>query len=86
VVFIRIGTDAAGKQTVATVLGDQPGTCELLGQDGKPIPPGKYRVAVSVGPEGGRDELEGKYGPENSPIEVEVKAGEDLVIDLNNYS
>jgi hypothetical protein len=85
VTFIRLGPTDAGKQISANVLGDEPGGFELLGQDGKPIPPGRYRVAVVVGPEGGRDQLGGKYGPDNSPIEVEVKEGEDLVIDLAKY-
>jgi hypothetical protein len=85
VTFIRLGPDDPGKRIVASNLSDQPGAFELVGQDVKPIPPGRYRVAVHVGPEGGKDQLEGKYGPENSPIEVEVKEGEDLVIDLANY-
>ena len=63
----------------------EPGAFEIVGQDAKPIPPGRYRVAVGLGREGGTDELQGKYGPQNSPIEVEVRPGEDLVIDLNNY-
>jgi hypothetical protein len=85
VVFIRLGPDDAGKRIVASVLADQPGAFELVGQDAKPIPPGRYRVAVGLGREGGTDELQGKYGPENSPIEVEVRPGEGLVIDLADY-
>lgn len=83
--FVRLGPDEAGRRIVTNVLSDQPGAFELTGQDARPISPGRYRVAVRVGPEGGSDELQGKYGPENSPIEVEVKPGEDLVIDLANY-
>ena len=85
VVFVGLGPEGAGKRIVASVLADQPGAFEMVGQDAKPIPPGRYRVAVSLGREGGTDELQGKYGPQNSPIEVEVRPGEDLVIDLNNY-
>jgi hypothetical protein len=85
VVFIRLGPDEAGKRFVASVLADQPGAFELVGQDARPIPPGRYRVSVGLGREGGTDELQGMYGPDNSPIEVEVRPGEDLVIDLNNY-
>ena len=61
------------------------GSFELIGPDAKGIPPGKYRVAVVLAPYGGRDFFKGKYSREKSKIEVEVKEGEDLVIDVANY-
>lgn len=85
VTFIKLGTADAGSETTAIINEEEPGTFELIGDDGKGIVPGKYRVAVSVGPEGGKDALKGKFSKENSKIEVEVKEGEDLVIDLAKY-
>ena len=38
-----------------------------------------------MAPEGGTDHFKGKYSREQSKIEVEVKDGEDLVIDVANY-
>jgi hypothetical protein len=83
VIFIKIGTIDAGTEIAATIK-DESGTFELIGNEGKGIPPGKYRVAVYLGPAGSADELKGKYSRENSKIEVEVKKGEDLIIDLAN--
>jgi hypothetical protein len=83
--FIRIGSDDAPKAIQALLFAEEPGTFELLGQDGKVIPPGRYRVAIFLGPEGGKDALEGKFGRDNSPIEVEIREGEDLTIELANY-
>jgi hypothetical protein len=85
VTFIKLGTADAGSETTALVNEDEPGSFELIGDDGKGIVPGNYRVAIFVGPEGGQDALKGKFSKENSRIEVEVKEGEDLVIDLAKY-
>lgn len=85
VTFIKVGTADAGKEMMANISDEEEGTFELVGPEGKGIPPGKYRVALFLGPEGGEDEFKGKYSRENSPIEVEVEEGKDLVIDLANY-
>jgi hypothetical protein len=85
IVFIKIGTADAGTELSARIMAEPPGTFDLIGAEGKGIPPGKYRVVVILAPFGGQDELKGKYGRDNSKIEVEVKPGEDLIIDLANY-
>lgn len=85
VTFIRIGSVDAGEEIEARIIDATDASFELIGADGKGIPPGKYRVAVVLAPFGGFDYLKGKYSRENSKIEVEVKEGEDLVIDLANY-
>jgi hypothetical protein len=85
VTFIKIGGADAGEEIDAQITDASTGTFELIGPDAKGIPPGKYRVAVMLGPEGGSDALKGKYTREKSKIEVEVKPGEDLVIDLANF-
>ncbi|HSQ56658.1 MAG TPA: hypothetical protein VLM40_13025 [Gemmata sp.] len=85
VTFIKIGGVDAGEETDAQITDAGTGTFELFGADGKGIPPGKYRVAVVLAPVGSADALKGKYSRDNSKIEVEVKEGEDLVIDLASY-
>ena len=85
VTFIRIGSVDAGEEIQAQIIDAAEGSFELIGADAKGIPPGKYRVAVTLAPEGGTDALKGKYSREKSKIEVEVREGEDLVIDVANY-
>lgn len=85
VTFIRVGSVEAGEEIQAQILEAREGSFQLIGADGKGIPPGKYRVSISLGPDGGQDLLKGKYSREKSKIEVDVKEGEDLVIDLAHY-
>ncbi len=66
------------------------GNFEITGADGKGIPPGKYRVAVSagafVGGPGGpssKDPFEGKFGKDNSPIIREIDGKSEIIIDLD---
>jgi hypothetical protein len=66
----------------ATVNAD--GTFEVVGKEGKGIPPGKYRISVEA-PDpypDGPDLLRGKFAPDKTPIVREVGA-EELVIDLD---
>ena len=83
--FIAIGGIDAGKEFLAQMGDEEDGSFELIGPDAKGIPPGKYRVEIFLAPEGGTDQFKGKYSRENSPIEVEIKEGEDLVIELSDY-
>lgn len=85
ITFVRLGSADAGEEIAARIFEAAEGSFELIGADGKGIPPGKYRVTVTVGPEGGADRLKGKYSRDKSKIEVEVKEGQDLVIDVANY-
>jgi hypothetical protein len=85
VIFIKLGTADAGEEIRARILDEPPGTFDLIGAEGKGIPPGRYRVAITLGPFGSADELKGKYSRDNSKIDIEVKPGEDVVIDLANY-
>jgi hypothetical protein len=85
VTFIKIGGVDAGTEYEARITDAANGAFDLIGADGKGIPPGKYRVAVTVAPFGSPDQLKGKYSREKSKIEIEVKPGEDVVIDLANY-
>ena len=73
------------------------GSFDVPGVEGDGIPPGRYRVAVTLRP--GRDRSEGKakardydpdkdylngaFGPDNSPIVREVKSSQTLSIDLD---
>jgi hypothetical protein len=86
VTFIKIGSVDAGQEIEAQIIDAAEGSFELIGPDAKGIPPGKYRVAVTLAPFGGSDFFKGKYSREKSKIEVEVKEREDLVIDVANYA
>jgi len=85
VTFIRIGGVDAGTEYEARITDAASGAFDLIGADGKGIPPGKYRVAITLAPFGGTDALKGKFSRERSKIEIEVKPGEDVVIDLAQY-
>jgi hypothetical protein len=85
VTFIKIASVDAGEEIQAQITDASQGTFELIGADGKGIPTGKYRVAIVMAPFGGTDALKGKYSREKSKIEVEVKEGEDLIIDVANF-
>lgn len=85
VTFIKIGGVDAGTEYQAVVTDSATGSFELVGIDGKGIPPGKYRVAITLAPFGSEDLLKGKYSRDKSKIEIEVKPGEDVVIDIAQY-
>ena len=85
VVFIPLAGPRAGAELRASLDPAVPGAFRVIGPEGRGIRPGRYRVAVTLGPVGGRDALAGRFGPKTSRIEVEVRAGADLVIDLADY-
>jgi len=85
VIFVKLGGADAGTEYNARVIPEPAGSFELIGAEGKGIPPGRYRIMIILAPYGSDDEFKGKYGRQNSKIEVEVKEGEDVVIDLANY-
>jgi hypothetical protein len=83
IIFIRLGTAEAGSESPANVISATEGTFELAGPDGRGIAPGRYRVVVILAPVGSDDIFKGKYDKNKSKLEVEIKGGEDLVIDLD---
>jgi hypothetical protein len=85
VTFIKIGGVDAGDEVNALITDASTGAFELIGADAKGIPPGKYRVAIQMAPVGSPDLLKGKYSREKSKIEVDIKEGEDLIIDIAKY-
>jgi hypothetical protein len=49
---------------------------------GKGLPPGKYRVAISI-IKGRSDELKGAYNAKNSPLSCDVvSSSEEIILDL----
>ena len=84
VTFIRLGGVGAGTETEAQILSSEEASFELIGADGKGIEPGKYRVALSIGPFGSGPAWR-QVQREKSPIEVEVKQDENLVIDVAKF-
>ncbi|MCS6864979.1 MAG: hypothetical protein RMJ56_06800 [Gemmataceae bacterium] len=85
VTFIKIGGVDAGTEYEATITDSTNGSFELIGTDGKGIPPGEYRVAIVLAPFGSNDLLKGKFSREKSKIHVEVKPNENVVIDIAKY-
>ncbi|MCI0459463.1 MAG: hypothetical protein L0Z62_21140 [Gemmataceae bacterium] len=63
------------------------GTFVIMGKKREGVPSGKYRVAVQVfDPYPGDDKLGGKFAHDKSSLVREVKANEDLIIDLGKAS
>ena len=60
------------------------GTFSVPGPTGKGIPPGKYRVEITWQDPFpmGNDKLGGKFGRDNSPVEVDVPTEGDIDIDV----
>ena len=83
VIFVKVGSVDAGLECPANIISATEGTFELAGPDGKGIAPGRYRVVVILAPVGSDDIFKGKYDKTKSKIEVEIKGGEDLVIDID---
>lgn len=74
------------EQFPATANADA-GTFEVRGVDGKGIKPGRYKIAVTgrlgTGPDS-PDYFKGQFSAEKTQILRDVKAGEEVVIDISN--
>ena len=75
-----LSLDTEGLAYGVTVAQD--GTFELQVPE-EAVVSGKFRVAVAHFPDGESDALKGKFGEENSPIEVEITPGQEVLIDLD---
>jgi hypothetical protein len=84
--FYPTDPKAQGQDPQQAVIDKGNVTFELPGNDQKGVPPGKYRVAISLGAytaSGSSDEFKGAFGPENSPIFKEITAdNQDVTIDV----
>ncbi len=69
-----------GSDQQFAVVNLETGTFEVLG-DGKGIKPGKYKIALTAAV-GGPDYFGGKFAADKTQIVREVKAGEEIVIDV----
>ncbi len=84
VIFHPLLDGESGTKTTYPGLVKEDGTFEVLGQGGKGIPPGKYRVEVHQwDPYPKVDKLQGKFGPASSPIEVNVTGQNEIHLDLD---
>lgn len=83
--FISLAADGKAGERYHAQLVPSDGTFGVKGLAGKGIPPGKYRIAVEKGAFGSPDELKGAFGPENSPLVVELPdaSSAKLVVDLS---
>lgn len=58
------------------------GTFTVPGNEGRGIPPGKYRISVSVGAMGQADQLKGAFSELNTPLSVDIGSSGRLTIDV----
>jgi hypothetical protein len=70
------GGDSAGAVVDVTAW-----TFQVPGPDGKGLRPGKYKVALTGGV-GGPDYFGGKFAADRTPVVRDVKAGEEVVVDV----
>lgn len=92
------GKTVAGDPYAAALTSD--GKYEVLGREGRGIPPGKYRIALAqtpkstataprkskkFAPDRDHDFLEDRYSPTRSPIILTVDRADHLVIDLDKW-
>jgi len=75
--------EASGAHNTAEVKED--GTFEMVTTEGKPLPPGKYKVEVRQWePKPTTDLLEGKFDEQNTPIVRDITADtKEVTIDLD---
>jgi hypothetical protein len=76
VIFYRVGDAKAGEEHRAAV-NPEDGTFAVA------VPPGRYRIAVIMAPQGSADLFKGKYDLEHSKIERDITGKEDVVIDID---
>jgi hypothetical protein len=69
-----------GPQTA--LVNQQDGTFEVKGDDGKGIPPGKYRIAVYQYDPMPTDKLNGQFSEKTSHIEREVTGSQEIDLDV----
>lgn len=82
VVFIS----TEGKEQFQAKTNPDAGTFEVEGTDGKGIPPGRYKIAITarVGfSPGDPDLFDGKFSPEKTQILRDIKPGDEVVIDID---
>jgi hypothetical protein len=87
VTFYPIPADGGRpNNTYVATYSNGDGTFQVVGADGKGLPPGKYRVSVEH-ERGRKDLFKGAYDAERSPFVFDVdSAGKEIVIDLDRKS
>jgi hypothetical protein len=84
IIFHPLPADEAGKKNTYPASVKSDGTFEVPGRDGNGIAAGKYRVEVHQwDPYPRTDKLKDKFGPGNSPIEINVEGQNEIHIDLD---
>jgi hypothetical protein len=88
VVFIPMQKEGKASTSSPANYDNETGAFEVLGRDGRGIPPGKYRVSLMVMASPATDEaaaISGAFRADNSPITIDVKGEEPITIDLVEY-
>ena len=82
---LRVTFIAEGGEQFVAKTNVETGTFEVLGTTGKGIAPGRYKIALKASFGMGPDSPEyfkGQFSPEKTQIVRDVKAGEEVVIDV----
>ena len=83
VAFFPAGEESASSKSYVVKFNRQDGTFQVIGTDGKGLPPGKYRVTVSV-MKGHQDQFKGAFNVQNSPFLCDVSsASSEITVDLD---
>jgi hypothetical protein len=78
-------SDASAKSYIAK-FNREDGTFQVIGTDGQGLPPGKYRVTISVMNDR-KDQFKGAFNVQNSPFLCEVSStSSDITVDLSTPS
>jgi hypothetical protein len=108
VLQVTFHTIEAKDESGKAIPGDEPysaapsndGRYEVLGRDGRGIPPGKYRISIIQKPKSSAiaprksnrhapdrdyDYLEEKFSPKGSPIILTIDKADHFVIDLDKW-
>jgi len=80
--FHQMG-EGGNKEVFPATVNPADATFTVPGLDGKGVPPGKYRVSVSLGAFGTPDKFKDVFGPTKSPLTCDVPlTGKTIVIDV----
>ena len=86
VAFFPAGEESASDKSYIVKFNRQDGTFQVVGTDGKGLPPGKYRVTVSVVKDH-EDTFKGAFNVKNSPFLCDVSSGSsEITVDLDTPS
>lgn len=84
IAFHRVLDDGTISQDPEMASIDAQGRFEIKGRSGRGLEPGKYKVAIyQYDPYPQNEKLQGKFSPENTPLEYTIQEDRELAIDVS---